>query len=350
LNSPSFQYPTIPGFHFFLFNAGGAAQLEGKMRTAFLFPGQGAQQVGMGHDLYRDLSCAKRLFDEAEAATHLPLRKVCFEGPSEELARTDICQPAIFTVSAATLAAMRDLLSPEQLEKARPAFLAGLSLGEYTALYAGGAVDFQSAVRLVARRGLLMQEAAIAVPSGMVSILGLDQAKAQELCRAASDGQVLVCANFNCPGQIVLSGHLEACRRAEAMAKDFGASGAVPLKVAGAFHSPLMQSAADGLAEALKKVELRRPKTPVISNVTARPHGDPGSIRKLLVDQLTSPVLWQQGCEYLAQNGMDQAVEVGPGRVLAGLMRRINSRIRVTCLNSRQAVEKLGGVAAPHGL
>ena len=197
----------------------------------------------MGRDLYDAFPAARDLFDRAEAATGIELKKLCFEGPQEQLARTDVCQPAIFTVSAATLAAMQDLLSPGRPEVLRPSHMAGLSLGEYTALYAAGSLDFESTVRLVARRGQAMQAAAEAEPSGMVSVLGLDDAEAAELCRAAAQGQILSCANFNCPGQVVLSGQIDACRRAERMAGDFGAKAATALNVAGAFHSDLMTPA-----------------------------------------------------------------------------------------------------------
>ena len=232
------------------------------MKTAFIFPGQGAQSVGMGRDLYEAFAAARVVFDSAQSITGLPLQKLCFEGPEEELARTDICQPAIFTVSAALLATMSSLLDPENVAQLRPAFMAGLSLGEYTALYAAGVISFEDALRLVARRGAAMQSAATAVASGMVSVMGVDEAKARELCEKAAQGQVLTCANFNCPGQIVLSGQIEACKRAEAMAKECGASGAIPLKVAGAFHSDIMKPASDELAKALASVQMNQPAAP----------------------------------------------------------------------------------------
>ncbi|HUT01254.1 MAG TPA: ACP S-malonyltransferase [Phycisphaerae bacterium] len=310
------------------------------MKTAFLYPGQGAQQVGMGKDLYEAFPAARRVFDEAEEATGLPVKQLCFEGPEEALARTDVCQPAIFTVSAATLAVLGDLLSPKQLAEIGPAYMAGLSLGEYTALYAADALDLQPAARLVARRGQVMQEAAVAVPSGMVSVMGLDEAAAQQLVEAAADGQVLTCANFNCPEQIVLSGQIEACRRAEEMAKDFGARMAVPLQVAGAFHSEIMAPAARKLAEALRDVALRDPRVPVVANVDAQPYSHVEEIPTKLLDQLTSAVRWQQSMEFLLAAGVRTFFEIGPGRVLKGLMRRIDRSAEVICLTSRQGVEK----------
>jgi len=311
------------------------------MKTAFLFPGQGAQKVGMGRDVYEAFAAARRVFDAAEAACGLPLRRLCFEGPEQELARTDVCQPAIFAVSAATLAAMDEHLGPERLEATRPAYMAGLSLGEYTALYAADAVDLAPAVRLVARRGELMQQAAVAAPSGMVSILGLEAAKVAELVAAAAQGEPLSCANFNCPGQIVVSGAIGACRRAEAMARDFGASGAVSLNVAGAFHSELMAPAAERFGEVLRATELRQPRCAVVSNVDASADGGVGAIRDKLLRQLTGAVLWQQSMEFLLDCGVEKFYEVGPGRVLAGLMRRIDRKARVVSINSRQAIEEL---------
>lgn len=318
-----------------------ANQKTRKMSVAYLYPGQGAQTVGMGRDLYQALPAAKRIFDQAEAATHLPLKKLCFEGPEEELARTDIVQPAIFTVSAAVLAAMGDLAGGERMEALRPAFAAGLSLGEYTALYAAGAMDFATGVKLVAKRGQFMQAAARAVPSTMVSILGIDEAKAAELCRAAAGGEILTCANFNCPGQIVLSGQVGACARAAGLAKQFGAIGAVPLKVAGAFHSEIMAPAVEALAAVLDEVNFQRPKVTVIANVDGAAYTGKEQIRDKLLAQLVRPVRWQQTMEHILAHGADEFYEIGPGRVLAGLARRIDREARVTCVSSMEAVEKL---------
>ena len=262
------------------------------MKIAHLFPGQGAQSVGMGKDLCEAFPAAADLFDCAEAATGLALRQLCFEGPEDQLNRTDIAQPAIFTVSAAVLAALGDRIEA-------PAFTAGLSLGEYTALYAAGAMDFETGVKLVAKRGELMQQAATATPSGMVSVMGLDEAQALELCAAAAGGDVLTCANFNCPGQIVLSGGTEACKRAAELAEQFGASGAVELKVAGAFHSEIMAPAAEAFGAVLAEVAFCDPTTTVIANVDARPYTGADQIAEKLLAQLTGPVRWQQSIEYL---------------------------------------------------
>lgn len=311
------------------------------MKTAFLFPGQGAQVVGMGEDVYRQIAAAKDIFDQAEAVTGLEIKKLAFEGPEDRLDRTDIAQPAIFTVSAAILAAIESLLAPEQYETIRPTFLAGLSLGEYTALYAAGAMDFETGVKLVARRGELMQQAATVIASGMVSVMGLDEDQARKLCDAAGEEQVLTCANFNCPGQIVLSGQQDACRRAIDLAQQFGASGAVLLKVAGAFHSEIMAPAAEQFAQALADVQFTQPAATVIANVDAKPYATAGEIKEKLLAQLTSPVRWAQSMEYLLAQGMQTPYEVGPGRVLAGLMRRIDRKTRVISVNSLASAEKL---------
>ena len=311
------------------------------MKTAFVFPGQGAQHVGMGKDLYESFPAARLVFEQAEAATNLPLARLCFEGPEEELARTNICQPAIFTVSAAALAVLDQLLGSDRAEAIAPAYMAGLSLGEYTALYAADAIDLQAAVRLVARRGQLMQEAATAVPSGMVSVIGMDEDQAQQLAAAAAEGEILTCANFNCPGQIVLSGQIEACKRAEEMAADFGARMAVSLNVAGAFHSEIMAPAAEKLADALAAAEFRTPKVPVVANVDGRPYATADEIPAKLLAQLTSAVRWRQSMEFVLAEGVRRYYEIGPGKVLAGLMRRIDRKTEFKSLNSRPAVEEM---------
>jgi [acyl-carrier-protein] S-malonyltransferase len=333
------------------------------MKTAFLFPGQGAQTVGMGKDLYQKLPAAKAIFDQAQQITGLPLKKLCFEGPEEELSRTDIAQPAIFTVSVAMLAGMNGLLGPDKAQTIRPEFFAGLSLGEYTALFAAGMIDFEDALKLVCKRGAAMQKAATATSSGMVALIGADESKANELCRAAANGDVLTLANFNCPGQIVVSGAIEACKRAEAMAKDFGLS-ATPLKVAGAFHSEIMAPAAAELDVALDAAKFTPPVTipaadrvtlaessdaqsfssaeaQVLANVDAQPYGCLCRAKELLLRQLTGAVRWQQCMEYLLAQGVERFYEIGPGRSLAGMMKRINRRAEVVNVNSLEALEKL---------
>jgi [acyl-carrier-protein] S-malonyltransferase len=312
------------------------------MSTAFLFPGQGAQHVGMAKELHDRFEPARTVFRQACDATGLDLETLCFEGPEEDLARTDIAQPAIFTVSAAMLAVLDEIMPEDKRRAIQPSYFAGLSLGEYTALYAADALDFTSMVKLVARRGELMQQAATAVPSGMVSVLGIDEEQARELvAEAAGEAHALSCANFNCPGQIVLSGQAAAVERAAEIAPQHGASGAIVLKVAGAFHSELMAPAAEKFADALGEIEFAAPSAPVLSNVDAEPHGDSESIKKKLLAQLTSPVRWQQCMEKLLENGVETFYEIGPGRVLAGLMRRIHRRADFTSLKDAASVEKL---------
>jgi len=318
------------------------------MKIAFLFPGQGAQTVGMGKDLYDGFAPAREVFDRAEAATGLPLKRLCFEGPEDELGRTDNAQPAIFTVSAAVLACMGQMLPPAAPAAIRPAYMAGLSLGEYTALYAADCVDFEDALRLVKLRGAAMQSAATSVRSGMVAVMGLDEAKVNELCQAAAQGEPLVAANFNAPGQIVVSGGLSACERAAEMAKEFGASGATMLKVAGAFHSPIMSPAADELGRALGTVQFRAPRglglagqdVEIVSNVEAAPYGCLCRAASLLMTQLTGAVRWQQSVEFLIAQGVTKFYEIGPGRVLAGLMRRIDRKAEIVTINGRESLEK----------
>jgi len=313
------------------------------MTAALLFPGQGAQQVGMLADLAEASPAARAVFQRADAQLGFALSRVCFEGPPDRLNATDISQPAIFVCSAATLAAMHEALGDDLPE---PAMLAGLSLGEYTALYAADAIDFAPALDLVARRGRFMQEAAEAAPGGMVSILGLEEEQVAALCAAAGDGEVLVPSNFNAPGQIVISGERSACERAAAMAGEAGARGAIRLQVAGAFHSPMMAPAADKLAEAIEGVEFRPPRRPVIANVDAAPHADPDRIKRRLVEQVTSPVRWNESVRYMLDNGVDSFYEVGPGKVLTGLLRRIERRVPCRCVNSADAVARLAGEAA----
>ena len=292
----------------------------------------------MMSDLAESSSSARDVFAAADSQLGYSLSEICFHGPSERLDATDTAQPAMFVCSVAAMKAMKEAFG----DKAPVADMtAGLSLGEYSALYAAGALDFESALDLVSKRGRFMQAAAEARPSGMVSIMGLDEAKILELCAAAADGAVLSPANFNCPGQIVISGDIEACGRAAEIAREFGASGAVRLKVAGAFHSDFMASAAEQLAEVLAGMDIQSPAVPVISNVDAVPHGQAESIKEKLVRQVTSPVRWEQSVRRMLDDGIEQFYEIGPGRVLAGLMRRIDRKVPVKSLNSSDAVTKL---------
>ena len=308
-------------------------------QTAFLFPGQGAQCVTMGKDLCDASAAARAIFDRAEAATGLAIRQLCFDGPEDALNRTDNAQPCIFTVSAALLAMMEETLGDAI---PTPEIYAGLSLGEYSALYAAGAMDFETGVKLVAKRGELMQQAATDRPSGMVAVIGLDEEKVNALCDEARDGQILTCANFNCPGQIVISGENEACQRAADLAEKHGAMQAVVLKVAGAFHSEIMAPAAEAFADVLAGVEFQMPRATVFANIDAKPYASVEEIPTKLIAQLTGAVRWQQTCEAMLELDAElNPLEIGPGKTLMGMMRRTNRKCRVTVLNSADAVNKL---------
>jgi [acyl-carrier-protein] S-malonyltransferase len=293
-------------------------------KIAFLFPGQGAQAVGMGQQVAQDLPAARRLYDRANAILGYDLAKICFEGPAEELDSTVISQPALFVTS---------LVAIEQLRSTAPDVVlsceatAGLSLGEYTALVFAGAIEFEDALRLVAIRGDAMQEASDATPSGMVSILGLERTQVEALCDKARHDETLQIANLLCPGNIVISGTNSACERAAEYAPAAGAMKAVPLAVAGAFHTPIMASAVERLTEALAEARIVRPTIPVISNVDAEAHFEPEEIRRLLIQQVVSPVRWEDSMRNLLAQGYDQFYEVGPGRVLRGLLKRIERKI-----------------------
>ncbi len=293
-------------------------------KIAFLFPGQGAQTVGMGQQAAEALPAARRLFDQAQEVLGYDLAKLCFEGPAEELDSTVISQPALFVTSLAAIELLRNS-APDVVLACEAA--AGLSLGEYTALVFAGALEFEDGLRLVQVRGEAMQEAADAAPSGMVSVLGLEQAQVEQLCAAAAEGETLQIANLLCPGNIVVSGSNAACERVAEMAPGAGAMKAVPLAVAGAFHTPLMAPAADRLQAALAKAHFTSPTIPVVSNVDAQPHDDPDEIRDLLLRQLVSPVRWEESVRYLLGESFDEFYEVGPGRVLRGLLKRIERRI-----------------------
>ena len=301
--------------------------------TYILCPGQGAQAVGMGRDFFEKSPEARAVYKQANQVLGVDLAKVCFEGPEDQLNQTDVAQPAIYVTSLACRAAA---VAAGSLNPANVTAYAGLSLGEYTALHLAGVFDFATGLRLVQARGRYMQEAAISNPSGMVSLLGADEEQAGILCEQAAQGQVLVPANFNCPGQIVVSGELEACARVEKLASEKGLR-AVPLKVAGAFHSPLMQSAADRLAEDLEAVDFKLPAKPVWSNVTAHPHGDVDSIKRLLIQQITQPVRWSQTMQELVRSG-GTFIELAPGRVLAGLLKKVERRAPITSFNTVEAL------------
>jgi len=292
-------------------------------KIAFLFPGQGAQTVGMGKALVEKSQAAARLYQQASEVLGYDLAKLCFEGPSEQLDATEFSQPALFVTSLAALEVLREE-SPDVVLSCQAA--AGLSLGEYTAMTFAGVLEFEDGLRLVQRRGQAMQAAADATPSGMVSILGLERVQVEALCEQARNGELLQVANLLCPGNIVVSGTLAACERVAELAEKNQAR-AVPLAVAGAFHTPIMHPADERLAEVLAEVPLQKPSIPVVSNVDAQPHDDPEEIRQLLIKQVIQPVRWEDSMRYLLAEGFDEFYEVGPGRVLRGLLRRIDRKI-----------------------
>ncbi len=304
-----------------------------------LCPGQGAQVVGMGKDFYEASSAAREVFDAANDALGFDLKSLCFNGPEEELNKTNISQPAIYVTSVACYraAVAAGIVNPDEVTA-----YAGLSLGEYTALHLGGAFGFIDGLKLVQARGTYMQEAAVATPSGMVAIMGADEAAVLKLCAKVlaaaindpmgSADEVLVPANYNAPGQIIVSGSLRACERFANFAEEGEGFRTVMLKVAGAFHSPLMRSAADRMRAELDQVNLRLPSTTVYANVTAAPHTSVIDMKKLLVEQIISPVRWEQTMQSLVAAGEARYVELAPGRVLTGLLKKINRRLPVESL------------------
>jgi len=310
-----------------------------RMRTAFLFPGQGSQVVGMGRDVADRVAQAAAIYEKSNTLLGFDLRKLCFEGPSERLNTTAMSQPAIFVTSIAILSAMKTHPATAGIT---PDVCAGLSLGEYTALYAAGAIGFEECLHLVHIRGQAMQAAADATAGGMVSLIGLDEEKVQALCHEAAQGELLQPANFNCPAQIVISGAKAACDRAEVLAAKYGAMKAVRLEVAGAFHTPMMAPAAEALDNALSACRFSDPsQVRVMSNASADCYPSAKAIRPGLVRQLTSPVLWQRCIEKLLEDGVGRFYEIGPGKVLTGLMRRINRRVEIVNISNMGSLSGL---------
>ncbi|MBN1795299.1 MAG: ACP S-malonyltransferase [Sedimentisphaerales bacterium] len=309
------------------------------MKTALLFPGQGAQSVGMGKDLADSFPEAADIFEKANDTVGYDLKTFCFEDPQEKLNSTEFSQPAIFTVSAAILEVLKNHSATANL---KPDVTAGLSLGEYTALYAAGIVNFEDGLRLTQFRGRAMQAAADKTEGAMVSIIGLDEEKVNALCAQAGQGELLAGVNYNCPGQIVISGTKAACARAVELAPEYEAIKAIPLAVAGAFHTEMMNEAADGLADALSKTDISEPgDIKIIANINADYYTDSQEIVAGLKKQLTSPIYWQKCMERLLADGIENFYEIGPGRVLTGLMKRINRKQKVINFSDTASLKNL---------
>lgn len=312
------------------------------MTNIILCPGQGAQAIGMSKLWSETSEAARAIFERADAALAdslgAPLSKLCFEGPADVLNRTDVSQPAIYTASVACFEGWLDAENKTKSELNISA-TAGLSLGEYTALHLADAFSFEDGLKLVTLRGRAMQDAAETVESSMVALIGADEEAANAVCDKARDSDVLVAANFNAPGQVVISGSASACDRAQTVASEMGLR-ATRLAVAGAFHSPIMEPAADRLAEALTATQINQPSCTVMSNVTANPHtSEPDDIRQRLVDQLTMPVRWAACCEHLVNTFQGASFhELAPGKTLAGMMRRIDRGTKVIGHNEPEAV------------
>ncbi|MCK6439596.1 MAG: ACP S-malonyltransferase [Planctomycetes bacterium] len=311
-------------------------------KTALLFPGQGAQAVGMGKDLAAAYPKAADVFKRADQILDMSLSRICFEGPQEELNRTDISQPAILAHSWAVVEVLREHGPGRALLDGANA-CAGLSLGEYSALAAAGSIAWEDALKLVRARGQYMQQACDASPSTMASILGLEEDKLGEVCKRASVKGVCVMANFNAEGQIVIAGTKEAVALACSLAKDAGARRCIELQVAGAFHSPLMKPAEDKLSAEIARVKFSDPRIPVITNVTAKPVTSAAEAKKNLVSQLTSPVRWAASMQHLVNEGYGTFAELGPGNVLAGLLKRAAKDAKLLSIGTAESVKGLVG-------
>jgi [acyl-carrier-protein] S-malonyltransferase len=299
-------------------------------KTALLFAGQGAQVVGMGQDLATKFPAAQAWFDRANAALGYDLTGICFRGPEAELTKTEHAQPGIFLVSWVAFELLKSRVPGLKFDAT-----AGLSLGEFTALTAAGVMSFEDGLRVVRQRGRFMQEACEVTQGGMAAVIGLDEAPTREACAEAG----VVLANLNCPGQLVISGAAENIGKACELAKAKGAKRAIPLTVAGAYHSPLMASAQPKLQAELSALKLAAPQVPVIANVTAQPHGAPDQITARLVEQVTASVRWEESMRYLLAQGFTRFIELGPGAALTGFMKRISKDVQMLNVSDAASLE-----------
>jgi [acyl-carrier-protein] S-malonyltransferase len=307
-------------------------------KTALLFAGQGAQVVGMGKDLAAEFPSARAWFDRANAVLGYDLTSLCFNGPDAELTKTENAQPGIFLVSWVALQLLKEKVPSLKFEST-----AGLSLGEFTALTAANALSLEDGLRVVRERGRFMQEACEATRGGMAAVIGLDEAPTRAVCAEAG----VVLANLNCPGQLVISGEADKIEKACDLAKAKGARRAIPLPVAGAYHSPLMASAQPRLQAELAKVRLSAPNVPVISNVTAQPHGSTAEINARLVEQVTSSVRWEESMRYLLAQGFTSFIELGPGTALTGFMKRIDKNAQTLNVADVASLESTAKTLTP---
>jgi [acyl-carrier-protein] S-malonyltransferase len=311
--------------------------------SAWIFPGQGSQKVGMGKDLASAFPSVAQVYEQADTILGIPLSHLCFEGPEEQLTQTIHAQPALLTTSIAVLLALGGVLDadgrlqlPQRLPP--PHFLAGHSLGEYTALVAAGTLSFPDALRLVRERGRLMGEAQ---SGSMAAVIGMEEEVLEDICREYRQKGPLVIANYNSPGQLVLSGASQALEPAMAAAKEWGARRVIPLKVSAAFHSPLMDEAANGLAQAIAKISFAPAQIPIVANVTAKPIQNPEELASELVSQVCNPVRWTDSFRYMAGQCVGQFLEVGPGKVLGGLAHRILPEAEVSNLGTLEQVQAM---------
>lgn len=304
-------------------------------KTAFIFPGQGAQSVGMGKDAYDAVPAARDLFLSADEQLGFPLSSIIFNGPDEDLKQTVNTQPALLATSMAYLEAIRG-------KGIEPDYVAGHSLGEYSALVCAGVLSFEEAISIVRARGEYMEAAVPGGQGAMAAVLGADREALSELCKSiTTEGHVVELANMNCPGQSVISGSAQGVAAAAERVKEAGGKRAIPLEVSGPFHSTLMKEAANRLADKLEQAAFNTPSVPVVANVTARPVEDAAAIRGLLVEQVYSPVLWHDSVEWMIAQGVDTFVEIGPGSVLSGLIKKIDKSVKVINVNSLDSVSSL---------